>query len=262
MLNNIEKQSNIYAIEVTDLYKKVKVGVRWISKELLRGLSFKIKKNSVFWFLWPNWSWKTTTIKNILGISKPTSWDIKINISDKTVDIKTKIWFMPENTWLYKYMTWNQFLKANWLFYNKNFDWFEERSKFILEKVWLYYAKDNNLSTYSKGMLQRINLAQSILHDPEILFFDEPMSWLDPIWRAMVKNMIQELKNEWKTIFLNSHILSDIEDLCDEFAIINNWLIIEQGTLKDILEKGENLEQHFIRKILEVNELAFEKSSG
>lgn len=253
----------IYAIEVENLVKKIKVWILWKEKVLLNWISLKIKKNSVFWFLWPNWAWKTTTIKNILWIAKPTQWVISINVEwVKEDNWKHKIWFMPENTWLYKYMTWIEFLKANWLFYNKSMKWFEERTNFILKKVWLEFAKNNKLSTYSKWMLQRVNLAQAILHNPDILFFDEPMSGLDPIWRAMVKGIIKELKDEWKTIFLNSHILSDIEDLCDEIWIINNWVIIEQGYLKDILKDWESLEEHFVKKILEVNDKAFEKSQG
>lgn len=248
------------AIIVKDLKKTITTGITLRKKEIIKGISFEIEKNSVFWFLWPNWAGKTTTIKTLLGLLKPTEGSIVINTSDLKKDFREKIGFMPENTWLYKYMTGIQFLKMNWMFYNKNTGKdFEKRSEEILKKVKLWHAKDQNLTTYSKGMLQRINLAQAILHDPEILFFDEPMSWLDPIWRVMVKDIIKELKEQGKTIFMNSHILNDVQDLCDSFCIINKGEIIDSWKINEKLENGITLESYFIDKILQHDKDAFER---
>jgi len=248
------------AIIVKNLKKTITTGITLKKKEIIKWISFEIEKNSVFWFLWPNGAGKTTTIKTLLGLLKPTEGTIEINTSENKNDFRKQIWFMPENTWLYKYMTGIQFLKMNWMFYNNKVDKkFYERSEEVLKKVKLWHAKDQNLTSYSKGMLQRINLAQAILHNPEILFFDEPMSWLDPIGRVMVKDIIKELKEQGKTIFMNSHILNDVQDLCDSFCIINKWEIIDYWKINEKLKEWETLEKYFIDKILESDKEAFER---
>lgn len=127
---------------------------------------------------------------------------------------------MPENTYLYKYLTADEFLDFNGAFYGLKGSHLEKRKSEVLEDVGLSYARKKRLHTYSKGMLQRIGLAQAILHDPELIFLDEPMSGLDPIGRKMVKDLMQRLKKKGKTLFFNTHILSDVEAICDRFAII------------------------------------------
>lgn len=153
---------------------------------------------------------------------RPTTGEIKIlEGSIDEPNTRQKIGFMPENTYLYKYLTGDEFLDFNGAFYNLSPLKLRERKDFVLEKVGLTYARSKRLNTYSKGMLQRIGLAQAILHDPEIIFLDEPMSGLDPIGRKMVKDLMLELKKEGKTIFFNTHILSDVEVICDRFGIIS-----------------------------------------
>lgn len=126
----------------------------------------------------------------------------------------------------------------------------KERKKWVLEKVGLEHASNNRLSTYSKGMLQRIGIAQAILHDPELIFLDEPMSGLDPVGRNMVKKLLLELKQSGKTIFLNSHILPDVESVCDQYAMIVNGKILKTGEIKT-LEKP--LEEIFMETIATEN---------
>ena len=227
-------------------------------KQILFDLNLEIKQWEVFWFLWPNWAWKTTTMKCILNLIKPESWEIIILWKNElTNEIKSQIGFMPENTYLYKYLTWYEFLKFNGKFYNIEKNELEEKIDNLLEKVWLKEAKNKLLAKYSKWMLQRIGLAQAIINDPKLVFLDEPMSWLDPIWRKMVKDLILELKKNWTTVFFNTHILSDVESICDRFAIIHKWKIIEENKVKNITKHLEDL---FIEKINEANERELEEN--
>lgn len=128
---------------------------------------------------------------------------------------------MPENTYLYKHLTGREFLRFNGKFFDISAGDLESRIDELLEKVGLTHAGDSYLKSYSKGMLQRVGLAQSIINKPELLFLDEPMSGLDPIGRRMVKDLLLSLQDEGTTIFFNTHILADVESICDEISIIN-----------------------------------------
>ncbi len=147
---------------------------------------------------------------------------------------------MPENTYLYKYLTGREFLRFNGQFFHLEKEVLESRITSLIDRVWLSHAGDALLATYSKGMLQRIGLAQAIINEPKLLFLDEPMSGLDPIGRKMVKDLLIDLKTQWTTIFFNSHILSDVESLCDHFAIIHQWEIIADEQIKNLKEPLEN----------------------
>ena len=148
---------------------------------------------------------------------------------------------MPENTYLYKYLTGDEFLDYAAGFYDISKKRIAERKNWVLKKVGLEEARSRRLSTYSKGMLQRIGIAQAILHDPELIFLDEPMSGLDPIGRKMIKDLLLELKKSGKAIFLNSHILPDVEAVCDKYAIIVSGKILKQGMMKELSESLENI---------------------
>jgi len=186
-------------------------------------------------------------MKCILGIMKATDGEVKI--FDKSIDdisVRERIGFMPENTYLYKYLTGDEFLDFNGEFYGLRGEKLQERKDIVLEKVGLTHARNKRLNTYSKGMLQRIGLAQAILHDPELIFLDEPMSGLDPIGRKMVKDLMLELKNEGKTLFFNTHILSDVEAICDTFAIISLGSLIANMRVDELTEP---LEDYFMKSI-------------
>lgn len=218
-------------------------------KQVLFNVNLEIKEGEVFWFLWPNWAGKTTTMKCILRLIKADSWEVEI-LGNKEFNnnVKSQIWFMPENTYLYKYLTWYEFLKFNWNFFKIESKELEEKINELLEKVWLKEARNKLLGKYSKWMLQRIWLAQAIINNPKMVFLDEPMSWLDPLWRKMVKNLIIELRDKWTTVFFNTHILSDVESICDRFAIINKGYIISEDFVKNLKEP---LEDFFIEKVSE-----------
>ena len=229
-------------LEIKNLSKKF-----W-KKEVLKNVSFSVWEWEIYWFLWPNWAGKTTTMKNILWFLKPSSGEIKIfwkNIFDEKS--KNEIGFMPENTYLYKYLTGKEFLEFNWKFFWLDWQNLDKKVENLLKKLWLEQAWDKFLKDYSKWMLQRIGLAQAIINEPKLLFLDEPMSWLDPIWRKMVKDLIVELNKAWTTIFFNTHILADVESICDKISIIHNWEIIVES--KKVSEIKGSLENYFIEQV-------------
>ncbi len=229
--------------------------VEWLTKtinwkKILDNISFDVKPWEIYWFLWPNWAWKTTTMKCIMWISSFDVWNIEV-LWEKGLNIgnKNNIWFMPENTYLYKYLKANEFLEFNGKFFWLSWGKLKKTVLDLLDKVWLKWEWDKYLKNFSKGMLQRIGLAQSIINNPKLLFLDEPMSWLDPIWRMDVKNLISDLKKKKTTVFLNTHILSDVESICDRVSIIDKGkLIVEWERVKNILAKS-SLEDFFIKKV-------------
>jgi ABC-2 type transport system ATP-binding protein len=203
--------------------------------KLLSDITLSLQKGEVFGFLGPNGAGKTTTMKAILGIIEPDTGTVEIFWgSMKDLDIRKKIGFMPENTYLYKHLTGEEFLDFNGKFYDMTSDELQARKDYVLEKVGLTHARNKRLNAYSKGMLQRIGLAQAILHDPELIFLDEPMSGLDPIGRKMIKDLMLELKKSAKTLFFNTHILSDVEAICDSFAIIHEGKLIASMHIKEL----------------------------
>ena len=191
-------------------------------------------------------------MKNILRFMNPDSWEIKVfskNVLDE--EVKKQIGFMPENTYLYKHLTGKEFLKFNWKFFWLFWQKLDQKVQNLLKKLWLENAWDKFLKDYSKWMLQRIWLAQAIINEPKLLFLDEPMSWLDPIWRKMVKDLIVELNSSGTTIFFNTHILADVESICDKISIIHNWeIIVESKKMSDI---KWHLEDFFIESVSQKN---------
>lgn len=222
-------------------------------KEVLKNISFSVNKWEIYWFLWPNWAWKTTTMKCIMWLIIPESWEIKVFWEDwLTIEAKKKVGFMPENTYLYKHLTWEEFLRFNWKFFDLKWEVLEKKIDELFTKVWLEHWRKKYLKEYSKWMLQRIWLAQSIINEPKLLFLDEPMSWLDPIWRKKIKDLLVELRDSWTTIFFNTHILADVESICDKIAIINKWkIIVADEKVKDIKMP---LEDYFMKCVLDSEE--------
>lgn len=230
-------------ISISHLSKKIGKNL------ILDDISLSLSAGEVFGFLGPNGAGKTTTMKAILGIIDPTQGTVEIlGKSPHDLSVKKRIGFMPENTYLYKYLTGDEFLDFNGNFYGLSSTLLDARKTEVLEKVGLTHARHKKLNTYSKGMLQRIGLAQSILHDPEIVFLDEPMSGLDPIGRKMVKDLLIELKKAGKTIFFNTHILSDVEAICDTFGIIVGGKLVANMKVAHL---DRPLETYFMEKVME-----------
>src|SRR5438046_3267754 len=210
------------AIEIENLTKEYPFGFLHLKKRTsLEGLSMQVEMGDVFGFIGPNGAGKSTTIKLLTGLIFPTAGSAQIlgrPVSDVTMH--RDIGYLPEQPYFYDYLT-----AAELLDYFARFHGFgaaerNERVQKMLKKVGLETAGKIQLRKYSKGMLQRVGLAQAILHDPKLVILDEPMSGLDPVGRREVRDIILELKNAGKTILFSTHILSDAETLCDRVGVI------------------------------------------
>lgn len=210
------------AIEIANLTKDYPLGF-WGKKirRSLDQLSLQVAQGEVFGFLGPNGAGKTTTLKLLMGIIFPTAGTARIcgrSIDD--IGMHREIGYLPEQPYFYDYLTSSELLDYFCRFFG--FDAIERRKRITqsLERVGLSSAADVQLRKFSKGMLQRVGIAQAILHDPQVIFLDEPMSGLDPIGRREVRDIILNLKQQGRTVFFSTHILSDAEALCDRVAVL------------------------------------------
>jgi ABC-2 type transport system ATP-binding protein len=235
--------SEILITGVSKFYGSKKKG-----KYSVHNLNLSIEKGSVFGFLGPNGAGKTTTIKMIVGLAKPTSGVITIaGGKPDDLTVKEKIGFMPESPSFYLYLTGREFLEFIATLFGMAKS--EEKIDHLLKQVELFEAGDRQIRTYSKGMLQRLGLAQALINDPSILFLDEPLDGLDPIGRAEIKKIILNLKMQNKTIFFNSHILSDVAELCDHVGIIDKGELLVVDSPENISRGHRDLEEAFVRLI-------------
>jgi ABC-2 type transport system ATP-binding protein len=213
--------------------------------KIVNELNLEVKKGAMFGFLGPNGAGKTTTIKILVGLNKPTGGEIEIGGENINEISKKNIGFMPEDPYFYDHLTALEFLK----FMKNLFPQEGKDPKIILEMVGLKKAINVKIDHFSKGMKQRLGLAQAIINDPDYLFLDEPLDGLDPIGRREFKQILLNLKKQGKTIFFNSHILSDVEEICDEIGIINKGKLIYSGPVKKFAGT-KTLEDAFVEKIL------------
>ncbi|MBI3074079.1 MAG: ABC transporter ATP-binding protein [Deltaproteobacteria bacterium] len=202
----------------------------------VRGLSLDVLRGEIFGFVGPNGAGKTTTIKMMMGLIFPTSG--RAFVLGEPVPsgaAKTHVGFLPENPYFYDYLTALEFLDLVGRLFGLPKAIRRERATRLLERVGLARARDQRLRTFSKGMLQRLGLAQALVNDPKLVVLDEPMSGLDPIGRKEVRDLIIDLKNEGRTVFFSTHILSDVELICDRVAIIIQGEVRGVGALESLL---------------------------
>ena len=212
----------------------------------LAGLDIDVRGGEIFGLLGPNGSGKSTTLKIILGLLYPSTGTVRVfGHSPRNVGIKARVGYLPEDSHFYNYLTPRETLD----FYGKLFDLGRSSRKArideLLEMVGLTHAANRPVGTFSKGMARRIGLAQALLNDPELLILDEPTSGLDPIGCRQVKDLMLTLAGRGKTIVLSSHLLADVEDVCDEIAILYNGKIHAHGTVKDLLVRQDCLRLTF-----------------
>jgi len=227
------------AIAINGLCKSYRTGF-WHKdiKAALKNLTLEVEKGEVFGCLGPNGAGKTTTLKLLMGLVFPTAGTMQIlGMDAQDPRVKSNIGFLPEQPYFYDYLTAQELLVYYAQLSGIPKGERVERAQRMLERVGLKDSAQTQLRKFSKGMLQRTGIAQAILHDPEIVFLDEPMSGLDPIGRREVRDLIQELKDEGKTIFFSTHILSDAESLCDRVAVMNH------GELKGVAVVAELVAQ-------------------
>jgi ABC-2 type transport system ATP-binding protein len=219
----------------------------WSRKQFVAvdDLSFEIQKGEIFGFLGPNGSGKTTTIKMILGLVRPTAGGALILGRDfRDIDVKRSVGYLPESPYFYDYLTAEEFLKFYGRLFNIGGSELDRKIDFLLEQVSLRDARSVQLRKFSKGMLQRVGIAQALINDPVLVILDEPMSGLDPIGRHDVRDIILRLREQGKTVFFSSHILPDVEMICDRVGILAKGKLKAIGPVSALIgdETGNQVE--------------------
>lgn len=203
---------------------------------VLSDISLSVGRGEIFGFLGHNGAGKTTTMKVLLGLLRATSGHVELlGSSVEHVATRARIGYLPESPYFYDYLTADEFL----CFYGKlaglDRETVQKRIPQLLERVSLTEARHRQLRKFSKGMLQRIGLAQALIHDPELVILDEPMSGLDPIGRKEVRDLILSLRDQGKTVFFSTHIISDVEMICDRVGIVSKGRIRSVGRIEDLV---------------------------
>ncbi len=231
--------SDDIVLEVKGLWKVFHIGFFRKRVEAVRGTSFAVKRGEIFGLLGPNGAGKTTTIKAILRLIFPSKGEIRIfGRPANDQEAAKRIGYMPENPYVYQYLKPLEFLDlCGRLVAIPKADR-RARSEEMIDKVGLRDAVDRPIGKFSKGMMQRIGLGQALLHDPELLVLDEPMSGLDPIGRKEVRDVLLEQRARGKTLLFTSHILSDVELLCDRVVIMQQGEITSEGQVHDLLKSA------------------------
>jgi ABC-2 type transport system ATP-binding protein len=229
-------------LEVRNLQKTYTAGLRSFHIERIfekqktvnavKGISFDVFRGEIFGFLGPNGAGKTTTIKMLTGLIRRTGGTAKLlGLPIPSAEAMGRVGFLPENPYIYPYLTPREFVTLCGQLNGLSGAHLEKRVKECLERVGVAYAMDRDAKALSKGMLQRTALAAAIVHDPELLLLDEPMSGLDPVGRKEVRDIIAQEKEAGRTVFFSSHILSDVEMLCDRVCILRKGEVVDKRSL-------------------------------
>src|SRR5437867_12877868 len=223
-------------LELLDVHKSYRSHLSIRKYWILRGLSLSIREGEIFGTIGTNGAGKTTTIKLALGLIFPDTGVVRLFGEDASkVESRRRVGFLPENPYLYDYLTGEEFLDFHARLFGLGAATRRRRVKDLLERVGLAHRGDRQLRHYSKGMLQRIGLAQALVNDPEVVILDEPMSGLDPIGRRDVRDIILRLKDEGKTIFFSTHILPDVEMICDRVGILVKGQLRAVGAVHELV---------------------------
>jgi ABC-2 type transport system ATP-binding protein len=204
----------------------------------LDGVSLSVPLGEIFGYLGSNGAGKTTTIKILLRLARPTTGKARVMGERPGGPVRARIGYLPESPYFYDFLTPVELLTFYARLFGLNGRRRKQRIQEVLERVGIAHRKDGILRTFSKGMTQRVGLAQALLNDPDILFLDEPTSGLDPVARHDMRNLILGLKAEGKTVFLNSHQLSEVELMCDRVAILQRGRLIRLGAVGDLVKRG------------------------
>ncbi len=226
------------AIAVRDLTKTYRTPFRRKKVEALRGITFSVKRGHIFGFVGPNGAGKTTAIRTLMGLIKPTSGTA--SIGGKPVpsrEARARVGFLPESPYFYDYLTVGELLDLAGRLFGVPSEVRKKRANELIETVGLDRARSQSLKKFSKGMLQRAGLAQALMNDPEIVVLDEPMSGLDPLGRKEVRDLMLHLRDRGKTVFFSTHILSDVEAITDDIAIIARGQLQAQGKASELVKR-------------------------
>jgi ABC-2 type transport system ATP-binding protein len=233
-VTNVESEA---AIELRGLSKAYRIGhIPQKLRPVLKQLSLVVPRGEVFGYLGPNGAGKTTTLKILMGLLRPDSGDASVlgrPLSDRSW--RYRVGYLPENPYLYDYLTAREYLEYVGRLFGLASAERRSRAARLLDLVGMAGSEDVSLRRVSKGMLQRVGVAQALMNDPELVILDEPMSGLDPIGRHLIRTVIRGLKDQGKTVFFSTHILSDAETLCDRIALLRGGSVVATGQLDEIL---------------------------
>ncbi len=235
-------------LSVRDLRKTFHPGLFESPVEVLKGLSFEVARGEIFGFLGPNGAGKTTTIKAITEIIYPDAGEIEVcGLPHTSIEAKRRLGFMTESPYVYRHLTGREFLRFCGELLGLDRTRLGDRISKVLEEVGMTDRADRTMGTYSKGMLQRVALAQALLGDPELLILDEPMSGLDPVGRRDVRDLILAHAASGVTVFFSSHIIPDVEMICDRVAMLVDGTLRAIGTVSELVsEEAASYEATFV----------------
>ena len=228
------------AICIQNLTKDFAVGMRGKKLRAVDDLFLEVGDNEIFGLLGPNGSGKSTTIKIILGLLEASKGTCKIyGRPSKLVDARRSVGFLPEAPYFYRYLTGRELVRYYARICMVSRVKIDSAVDSVIKLVGMTEAADRRVGTYSKGMLQRIGLAQSLVHDPQLVILDEPTAGVDPLGSAAIAEIVRELKRRGKTVLLSSHLLAQIEGLCDRVAILHRGKLVREGRIDDLVEEKD-----------------------
>lgn len=223
-------------IKTENLTKEFRTSFTFKKIPALSNLNLDVRQGDVFGYLGPNGAGKTTTFKLLVGLIRPTRGKVYLWGQPNTyLEVKSKIGFLPENPYFYNYLKAKEYLFFSGQLFGISSKELKRKVEHLFELVGLKESKNMLIKYYSKGMLQRLGLAQALINDPELLILDEPMSGLDPLGRKEVRDLMLQLKERGKTIIFSTHILSDVETVCDQVGILFNGRLKACGPLENLL---------------------------
>lgn len=237
---NSGKENKIPAIEIENLTKDFRVGMRGVKLRAVDNVTFSVNSGEIFGLLGPNGSGKSTTLKIILGLLRPTSGECRIfGKKSSDISVRSRIGFLPEAPYFYGYLTGRELVKYYARMSGVPDQKIEDATEDALALTGMTAAAARRVKTYSKGMLQRIGVAQAVVHNPDLVILDEPTAGIDPIGSAEIGDAIRVMKSRGKTVVLCSHLLGQIEELCDRVAIMNRGKLAVAGTLDEVLTQRD-----------------------
>ena len=241
-MSEAEKQG-VPAIEIENLTKDFRIGIRGVKLRAVDGASFSVRRGEVFGLLGPNGSGKSTTLKIVLGLLRPTSGSCRIFGEESTkVSARSRVGFLPEAPYFYGYLSGRELVEFYARLCGVPAEKVAARTDDALALAGMSEAAHRRVRTYSKGMLQRIGVAQAVVHDPDLVVLDEPTAGIDPIGSAEIGDAVREMKARGKTVVLCSHLLGQVEALCDRVAIMDRGKLVVTGTLDEVLtQRGKQL---------------------